>query len=46
VRTNRFNMAKKDRELALVRRELAEVRLELNRIEAFASPPSPSTTLH
>jgi hypothetical protein len=41
----RFNMAEKERELALVLRELAEARLELarrDRIEAFARAPSPS----
>ena len=34
-------MSVKEQELALVLRELAEVRLELARIEAFASAPSP-----
>jgi hypothetical protein len=39
-------MSVKEQELALVLRELAEVRLELARIEAFASAPSPSAMLH
>jgi hypothetical protein len=49
VRTNRFNMAEKERELALALRELAEARLELarrDRIEAFARAPSSSEMMH
>jgi len=43
---HRYNLSVKEEELALVLRELAEVRLELARIEAFASAPSPSASLH
>jgi hypothetical protein len=42
---HRYNMSVKEQELALVLRELAEVRLELARrdtIEALARAPSPS----
>jgi len=39
-------MAEKESELALVLRELAEVRIELNRIEAFARAPNLNTELH
>jgi len=41
---HRFNPAK--RELAIALRELAELRLKLARIEAFAIAPSPSPSLH
>jgi hypothetical protein len=46
---HRFNLAEKDRELAVALRELAEARYELarrDRIEAFARAPSPSAMLH
>jgi hypothetical protein len=46
---HRFDLAEKERELALVLRELAEARLELarrDRIEAFAHAPSPSAMMH
>jgi hypothetical protein len=43
---HRYNMFVKEQELALVLRELAEARLELARIEALASAPSPSASLH
>jgi hypothetical protein len=46
---HRFNPAEKERELAIVLRELAEARLELARrdtAEGFANAPSPSTSLH
>jgi hypothetical protein len=46
---HRFDLAEKDRELALVLRELAEARYELARRDtaaAFANAPSPSAMLH
>ena len=43
---HRFDLAEKERELAIVLHELAEVRLELVRFEVFASAPSPSPSLH
>jgi hypothetical protein len=45
---HRFNLAEKERELALVLRELAEARLELARdtVDAFARAPSPSNMMH
>ena len=43
---DRFNLAERERELAIVLRELAQVRLQLARFEAFANAPSPSPSLH
>jgi len=45
---HRFNLAEKERGLAVALRELAEARLELARrvIEAFARAPSPSAMMH
>ena len=46
---HRFDMAEKERELAILLRELAEARLELARrdtAKAFARAPSPSPSLH
>jgi len=46
---HRFNLAEKERELAVALHELAEARLELarrDRIEVFARAPSPSIMMH
>ena len=43
---HRYNLAEKEREQAVVLRELAEVRLERARFEAFVHAPSPRTSLH
>jgi hypothetical protein len=39
---HRLNLAEKERELAIALREVAELRLKLAQIEAFAVIPSPS----
>jgi hypothetical protein len=43
---HRYNMSVKEQELALVLRELAEVRLKLAWLEAFAVAPRPSAMMH
>ena len=43
---HQYNLSVKEQELALVLRELAEVRLQLAKFEAFANAPSPSPSLH
>ena len=46
---HRFDLAEKERESAIVLRELAEAHLELARrdtADAFARAPSPSTMMH
>jgi hypothetical protein len=46
---HKFDLTEKDRELALVLRELAEARYELARRDtaaAFINAPSPSPSLH
>jgi hypothetical protein len=46
---HRFNLAEKEQEIAILLRELAEVRLELARrdgSEAFVRAPSPNTMMH
>ena len=42
---HQFDLAEKEQELAIVLRELAQVRLQLARFEAFANAPSPSASL-
>jgi len=46
LRSERVNLAEKERELAITLRELAEVRYKLALIEAFAVMSSPSASLH
>jgi hypothetical protein len=43
---HRFNLAEKEKEIAILLRELAEMRLQLARFGAFASAPSPSAMVH